>query len=103
MQWRVIEDRIQRSTDGGGTWIAERAPAAEAITMGAAPGPGVCWIAGRSGQVLRRDEDGTWIDVSPAPRLAIIRLDVNAPFEAVVTGADGTALKTVDGGRTWMH
>jgi Putative zinc-finger len=103
VQWRVIEDRIQRSTDGGGTWIAERAPAAEAITMGAAPGPGVCWMAGRSGQVLRRNEDGTWIDVSPAPRLAIIRLDVNAPFEAVVTGADGTALKTADGGRTWMH
>ncbi len=103
VQWRVIEDRIQRSTDGGGTWIAERAPAAEAIAMGAAPGPGVCWMAGASGQVLRRDENGTWIDVSPAPRLSIIRLDVNAPFEAVVTAADGTALKTADGGRTWMH
>jgi hypothetical protein len=103
VQWRVVEQAIQRSTDAGRTWGAEPAPPAEAITMGAAPSPEVCWMAGADGQVLRRSEDGTWVDVSPAPRISIVRLDVSTSLEAAVIRPDGTALKTADGGRTWLR
>ena len=58
VQWRIVGDRIERSTDGGRTWDVEPAPALEAVTMGAAPSVDVCWVAGASGQVLRRTEDG---------------------------------------------
>ena len=103
VQWRVVEEVIQRSTDAGRTWGAEPGPPAEAITMGAAPSPEVCWMAGADGQVLRRSEEGTWVDVSPAPRISIVRLDVSASLEAAVIRPDGTALKTADGGRTWLR
>jgi hypothetical protein len=103
VQWRVVEHGIQRSTDAGQTWSAEPAPAPEAIIMGAAPSRDVCWMAGAHGQVLRRTEDGTWVDVSPAPRLSIVRLDVSASLEAAVIRPDGTALKTADGGQTWWR
>ncbi len=101
--WRVVEDRIQRTTDGGRTWLAERTPAVDSITMGGAASSDVCWMAAASGQVLRRTEDGSWMDVSPAPRISIVRLDVTASLEATVVGTDGTAVKTSDGGRTWMR
>ena len=101
--WRVIEDRIQRTTDGGRTWLAERTPAVDSMTMGGAASSDVCWMAAASGQVLRRTEDGSWMDVSPAPRISIVRLDVTASLEATVVGTDGTAVKTSDGGRTWMR
>ena len=71
--------------------------------MGAAASADVCWMAAASGQVLRRSEDGTWMDVSPAPRLSIARLHVTGSLEATVVGADGIAVKTSDGGRTWMR
>jgi hypothetical protein len=103
VQWRAVDDRLERSTDGGRTWIAERAPAPEAITMGAAPSSEICWMAAASGQVLRRTEDGAWVDVSPVPRLSIVRLEVSAVLDAVVMDASGAAVKTADGGRTWMR
>jgi hypothetical protein len=103
VQWRIVGDRIERSTDAGRTWDVEPAPALEAVIMGAAPSVDVCWVAGGSGQVLRRTEDGHWADVSPAPRLAIVRLDVSTSLAAVAVGADGTTAKTADGGQTWMR
>jgi hypothetical protein len=103
VQWRVVGDRIERSTDAGSTWGVEPAPVFEAITIGAAPSAEVCWVAGASGHVLRRSEDGQWADVSPAPRLSLVRLDVSTPLDAVAVGADGTTVKTADGGRTWMR
>ena len=84
--WRVVEDRIQRTTDGGRTWLAERTPAVDSMTMGGAASSDVCWMAAASGQVLRRTEDGSWMDVSPAPRISIVRLDVTASLEATVVG-----------------
>jgi hypothetical protein len=103
VQWRVVDGRIERSTDGGRTWLAERAPAPEAVTMGSAFSAEVCWLAAASGQVLRRTDGGSWVDVSPAPRLAIVRLDVTSSLEATVVGADGTVMNTADGGLTWMR
>jgi hypothetical protein len=103
VHWRVTPSRIERSTDDGGTWATEQAPPFEQITMAAAPSPEVCWLASPSGQVLRRSEDGTWLDVSPSPRLPIDRLDSTAPLDATVLRPDGTRDSSVDGGLTWRR
>jgi hypothetical protein len=103
VRWRVSRSRIERSTDDGGTWATEQAPPFEQITMAAAPSPEICWLASPSGQVLRRNEAGTWLDVSPSPRLAIDRLDSTAPLDATVLRPDGTRDSSVDGGLTWRR
>jgi hypothetical protein len=103
VQWRVLDARIERSTDAGRTWLVERAPVAEAITMAAAASTEVCWMAAAAGIVLRRTEGGTWVDVSPVPRLSIVRLDVATSLEASLVSSDGKVVKTEDGGRTWMR
>jgi photosystem II stability/assembly factor-like uncharacterized protein len=101
--WRVTGTGIERSADGGSTWMAEHAPAAAHVTVGAAPSGHVCWLGTESGKVLRRNEAGRWRDVSPSPRAPIARIESTAVLEATVVHADGTTLTTVDGGRTWTH
>jgi hypothetical protein len=101
--WRITGTGIERSADGGSTWMAEHAPAAGHITVGAAPSGQVCWLATESGKVLRRNEAGTWRDVSPFPGAPIARIESTTVLEATVVHADGTTLTTVDGGRTWIH
>jgi Putative zinc-finger len=101
VRWRVANTRIERSVDGGLTWVAEPSPIALDLTMGVAPSASVCWLASPSGQVLRRAETGGWTDVSPAPRLAIAELTAVNDASAVIVSPDGTRLRTTDAGRIW--
>ncbi len=104
VQWRVAMSRVQRSTDGGRTWQAERGgPAAGAITMGAATSANVCWLASPAGAVWRRSADGTWEDVSPSPANGIGRIEPNSDVAATVATVDGLSLRTADAGRTWTR
>jgi hypothetical protein len=100
--WRITGAGIERSADGGRSWAREHGPVSGRL-VGASPSATVCWLATSEGQVLRRDVDGTWSDVSPAPPLAIVRLESNGPLDATVAGPDGSRDTTVDGGRTWKR
>jgi hypothetical protein len=101
VRWRVMGSRIERSTDGGRTWGAERAPSAAGVIMGTAPSEEVCWLVARSGQVLRRDPAGEWHDVTPFPRRDTARIESTGPAVATVIAPDGGAVTTVDGGQHW--
>jgi hypothetical protein len=101
--WRTQGSHIERSTDAGRTWSTEAAPAVAGFTMGAAPSDVVCWLAAPSGDVLRRDEAGTWRTVTPSPRRAIARIEAAGSADATVVALDGTVLRTVDGGQHWSE
>ena len=103
VRWRVRNTQIERSVDGGLTWSGESSPIAADVTMGAAPTAGVCWLASRTGQVLRRAETGAWTDVSPAPRVTIAALTAVTEASAVIVSPDRTRLRTTDAGRTWIR
>jgi hypothetical protein len=100
--WRVTGIHIERSADGGSRWTDE-GPAAPHVTAGAAPSADVCWLATESGTVLRRNEAGSWLDVSPPTRASIARIESTAVLGATVVYTDGTTQTTVDGGRTWTQ
>ena len=99
--WRIAGSHIERSTDAGRTWVIEPSASVEGFTMGAAPSDVVCWLAAPWGDVLRRDEGGTWRNVTPSPRLAIARIEAAGNTEATVVAVDGTVRRTVDGGQHW--
>ena len=99
--WRVAGSQIDRSTDAGRTWLPESAPPAAAIMTGAAPSDDECWLATPTGQVLRRNEAGTWRDVTPSPPPAIARIMAPGPAVATIIAIDGTTIRTTDGGQHW--
>jgi Putative zinc-finger len=100
VRWRIgPAGSIQRSGDGGATWLDEavKAPGARAL---AAPTPDVCWVVGDDGLVLRY-QAGVWQRVKPPAAAAIVAVTAVDALRATVTLADGRSLTTGDGGATW--
>jgi photosystem II stability/assembly factor-like uncharacterized protein len=100
--WRVVAGRIERTTDGGATWVLdEPAGLSQPVLAGAAISNDVCWLVGSGGLVLRRSTPGTWSRVTPPSLLSLVAVAAESASEAVVTASDGRRYSTTDGGATW--
>jgi len=110
-QWRAGSGGvIERSTDGGKTWVSQASPSQEDWLAGAAVSDTVCWVAGRNGALARTMDGQRWDRVSPPAQAAgtdsklpdwtsITASDVQS---AMVTARDGRKFATADGGKTWQ-
>jgi hypothetical protein len=101
IQWRVIGGRIERTTDAGATWQAERAPRLGDPLGGSAPAAEICWIVSRSGTVVRRSASGAWTVTHLPSGVSPSSIAAHSALEATVTARDGRQWHTVDGGDTW--
>jgi hypothetical protein len=100
--YRVMEERtVERSTDGGRTWVTEPTPVVTGLRVGSAPSGDICWLAGAAGLVLRRSADGAWHLVPLPQPLAIVRITATSAIDAVVSTANGQRWQTSDGGGRW--
>lgn len=101
--------RIERSTDGGKTWISSASPAAEDWLAGAAVSDTVCWLAGRHGALALTIDGQNWQRVAPPAQASgpsgsqpdWIALSASDGANATITAADGREFATIDGGQTW--
>jgi photosystem II stability/assembly factor-like uncharacterized protein len=102
-RWRVTSNGIERSEDGGGTWMLVRLAQGETIAAGASPAPLVLWLVGRRGLVLLAT-DGTNFTPLPFPE-AVDLTAVSSPDlrTAVVTTVDGRIFRTENAGRIWVR
>jgi hypothetical protein len=101
--WRVTAGRIERSTDGGGTWTIERGPALVAPVIGAAPSDSACWLVDAHGLIVRRDSKGEWRPVrSPFNGAPIKGIEARSATDATLSTADARRYRTTDGGVTWQ-
>jgi len=102
-RWRIVTTGVERSEDGGRTWILVRPAAGDEITGGMAPSESICWLIGRSGIVLV-SSDGTTFARVPLPE-AIDLASVTAidARSALVIAVDGRRFRTDDAGRTWRQ
>ncbi|MEZ4388019.1 MAG: YCF48-related protein [Candidatus Krumholzibacteriia bacterium] len=93
---------VHRSTDGGATWAAIAAPAADDLRdLGLIPGGGVS-AAGAGGVVLVSFDDGlSWSEVGPGVGTVTHHLWRSAS-EGYAVGKD-VAHRTTDGGATWVQ
>jgi hypothetical protein len=102
-RWRVTSNGIERSEDGGRTWMPVRLAQGETITAGASPAPLVLWLVGRRGLVLLAT-DGTNFTRLPFPEAVDLTAVSSPDFRtAVVTTVDGRIFRTENAGRIWTR
>jgi hypothetical protein len=101
---------IQRSTDGGKTWVSQISPSQEDWLAGAAVSSAVCWVVGRNGAIARTIDGDRWEAVAP-PAQALgtaaklpdwTSITATDSQSAVITANDGRKFVTADGGKTWQ-
>jgi photosystem II stability/assembly factor-like uncharacterized protein len=100
--WRIIDDRIERSEDGGRTWRVTRQNSGDGLTAGSAPSNNVCWFVGRGGRVLLTADGGaTFRNVSLAEPLDLASVAAIDFRNAMIYAVDGRRFSTEDSGRSW--
>jgi hypothetical protein len=100
--WRIAGDRIERSGDGGRTWIGRRQNAGDRLAAGSAPSSSVAWFVGAAGLVLLTTDSGaTFSDVSLAEPLDLASVAAIDARNASIYSVVGRRFRTDDGGRTW--
>jgi hypothetical protein len=94
---------VQRTIDGGRTWIAQQTGASMPLTAGSAPTPEVVWLVGRGGVVLRTTDGGAQWQRVPFPEVRdLTAITATSATNATVVVADGRRFTTADGGAMWM-
>jgi len=104
--WRVVEGRlVQRSLDQGRSWSTQYAidAAPGRINAGICPTAAVCWLAGRSGLVLRTIDGQNWQRLAFSQDIELTSVSSTDERTATVTAVDGRRFVTTDGGRTWLQ
>lgn len=101
-RWRVRGTVIEHTLDAGATWSTTANIPGIALTVGASPAGGVCWLAGRDGAVLRTTDGVRWVRVSSPLVADVVNLDARDARTATIVTRDGRRFSTADGGATWV-
>jgi hypothetical protein len=101
-RWRIREGRLIEYADGtDAPWAAAEMPAVSGLVAGQSPVPGVCWIVGRDGVILRTANGLRFTRVSSPSAMALTAVRAVDAQTATVTTEGGLAFHTQDGGMTW--
>jgi Photosynthesis system II assembly factor YCF48 len=102
VRWRIGSGgTIQRSADGGKTWVPQQSGVTSDLVAAAAPSADVCWVVGRGGIVLLSTDGATWRQIpfpEPIDLRSVTAIDART---ASVTASDGRVFRTTDAGQTW--
>jgi hypothetical protein len=103
-QWRVgREGRIDRSDDGGRSWLPQVSGVAADLFAFDAVTSTTAWVVGARGVVLVTTEGRAWQRVSTPADVDLVGVRARDASAAVVTARDGRRFATTDGGRTWKQ
>jgi photosystem II stability/assembly factor-like uncharacterized protein len=101
--WRVQPGgAIERTVDGGTTWVSH-VDAAAGIRAGRSPSRDVVWLVGDEGVVLVSVDGRTWQRRNVGETVVLVDVAPVDAMTATVTAADGRKYSTQDGGVTWSH
>jgi photosystem II stability/assembly factor-like uncharacterized protein len=108
VRWRLLPaGKIERSSDGGVTWVAQDSGVDVELIAGSAPSNAVCWIVGRGGTVLKTTDGGAhWSKVAGPNAGEFVGIQgLDAMHAIVYEGTTRIAVRfaTNDGGETWFR
>ena len=103
VRWRISAGAVvQRSNDGGASWLTQQMGAGGEWTAGAAPAPDTCWLVGRGGIVIRTTNAGrSWERVTFPVPVDLTAVTAASAQDVTVGLADGRRFRTTDGGAAW--
>ena len=103
VRWRISAGAVvQRSNDGGASWLTQQLGASGEWTAGAAPAPDTCWLVGRGGIVIRTTNAGrSWERVKFPMPVDLTAVTAASAQDATVGLVDGRRFRTTDGGAAW--
>ena len=102
VRWRITPSgAVERSTDGGASWVVQVANPGVQLTSGTAPSDSVCWLVGQAGAVFRTTNGETWERLPAPTSVDLMGVEAEDSLTAIVTTADGARYLTTDGGQTW--
>jgi hypothetical protein len=100
-RWRVAQGFLERSEDGGASWLPMRPVGPDQIRAGSSPSRLVCWLVGTRGLVMLAT-DGTNFTRLPFPEQTdLVTVSATSAASAAITTSDGRTFVTADAGRTW--
>jgi hypothetical protein len=99
--WRLRDSSIERSDDAGKTWRTQPTGGATGLLAGSAPSAKVCWLAGRSGLVLRTTDGEHWERLGSPTGSDLTQVIASSATNATAETAGGERFSTSDGGRSW--
>jgi hypothetical protein len=102
-RWRISGTSVERSTDGGETWIAQRVPIAVRLLAGSSPGPDTCWIVGDQGTIMVSTDGRSWALLNAPDLSSFVSVRATSADVAAVTTSDGRTFATANRGRTWTR
>lgn len=102
-RWRVNAGAIERSEDGGASWLQAFAAPGDTITAGTSPAGSICWLIGANGVVFVTTDGATFARVPIPERVAVTAITATDARSAIVTTADGRRFRTDDSGRNWRQ
>src|SRR5579885_1453009 len=92
---------VSRTENGGATWFGGDVSWNADLLAGAAPGPDVCWVVGRGGDIYLTTDGSQWRKIPPPAELDFVGVSATNARTAVVIAADGRRFRTKNGGRSW--
>jgi hypothetical protein len=104
VRWRLRGSStaaVERSIDGGTSWLPVPIPVTPLLAGGSAPANAVCWLAGRAGTVLLSTDGTTFRQVTKPADADLVSVRATDARSATVRTADGRTFATTDGGLTW--
>jgi len=102
IKWRITPAGfVERSEDGGATWIGQEPDPEAHLISGSAPTDKVCWLVGKEGVVLVTKDAANWKKIPPPVSTDITDVSAKSASAATVTTADGRRFTTHNEGKKW--
>ncbi len=98
----VVDSLLLSTTDGGASWVRQRAPVSDELIHLDFAGDKRGWIVGTKGVILYTADGGaSWARQRSGTNATLYHVDFDDGDLGWAVGERGTILRTEDGGQTW--